>query len=175
MGIPDIGKVSSVVADPWLSNLFTFEIPNVPTGAQDEEKLVVQCQQTSLPGWTINQVEVALFGHTLEYAGNLTYTHDLSTTYVDNSKGEIRRIFEKWGAICRNGKTQLGDYKNKYSRTAKLTIYDTAGNAVMVYSIYGLWPSQLPDAPLDGSSSNAISHGIGFKLDWYEKTGGSTA
>lgn len=175
MGVPDIGKVSAVVADPWLSNLFTFEIPNVPTGAQDEEKLLVQCQSTVLPGWTINQVEVALFGHTLEYAGNLTYNHDMSTTYIDNSKGDIRRIMEKWGDKCRSGKTQLGSYKNEYSRTAKLTIYDTAGKAVLAYNIYGLWPSTLPDGNLDGTSATAISHAIGFKMDWYEKSGGTTA
>lgn len=174
MGVPDIGQIGAVIKDPMLSNLFTFEIPNIPTGTADEQYVLLQCQQVAKPGWTINNVEAQLFGHTLEYAGNKTFGHDLSATYVDNSKGTILRIFEKWGEICRGSKTQTGSYKNDYARDAKLTIFDTNNQAVLIYTIYGVWPSQLPDTQLDGTNATLISHGIGLKYDWYEKTGGST-
>lgn len=175
MGVPDLGQIASVIKDPMLSNLFTLEIPNIPTGTSDEQYVLLQCQQVAKPGWTINNVEAQLFGHTLEYAGNKTFGHDMSATYVDNSAGVILRIFERWGEICRGSKTQLGSYKNDYARDAKLTIFDTTGVAVLIYTIYGVWPNTLPDVSLDGSNSSIISHAIGFKYDWYDKTGGSSS
>lgn len=174
MAKPELGLVLSTIKDPMLSSQFTFEIPNVPTGSGDEQYLLVQCQQALKPGWTINNVEVQLFGHTVEYAGNKTFSHDMSVTYVENSRGTILRCFEKWGEICRASKTQLGAVSDDYKRDTKLTIFDTTGAAVLIYTIYGCWPNTLPDTQMDGTADNLISHQIGLKYDWYEKTGGSS-
>lgn len=172
---PELGLVASTVKDPMLSMDFQLEFPNVPTGTKDEQLLLIHCQQASKPGLTIENVEVQLFGHTLEFAGRLTYSHDLSVTLVENVRGEIQRILENWMEVVRFHKTQHGEFKSGYARDAKLTIFDNKGGTPLIYKIFNVWPSALPEVSFSGSESNIVTLGVTFKYDYYEKAGGYTS
>lgn len=172
MGKPQIGKIISTVKDPMVSDQFIIEFPGVPTGDSDSEPLMIHCQQVVKPGMTLNEVTVQLFGHTLLFAGNLSYSHDMSCTFVENVRGGIMRILERWQEVARNHRTQHGEFKAGYSRDARLTIFDNKGEAVLIYKIIGVWPSALPDVSFDGSNANLITHSVSFKYDYYECVGG---
>jgi hypothetical protein len=174
-GKPQLGKVISVIKDPMLSDQFTLEFPSVPTGDADSEPLMIHCQQATKPGLTLNEVQVQLFGHTLVYAGNLTYSHDMSTTFVENVRGGIMRIIENWAEKCRNHLTQHGGFYNDYARDGKLTIFDNAGAAALIYKIVGMWPNTVPETQFDGTNANLITHSVGFKYQYYECIGGQYA
>ena len=166
MAKPTLIQVSGAISDPMLSDNFSFEIPNVPKGAAGlSNALLFQCKSATKPGMTLENVEAALFGHTLEYAGRQTFGHDLSATYIENKTGQITKGLEDWSILCRNPDTQLGEYKNVYATNAYLKVYDQKGTEVMQYIIYGLWPSQIPDISFDGSSATLIEHQISFKYD----------
>jgi len=171
MGKPTLGQIAAAVLDPMLSDNFQLNFPSVPTGA-NSQPLLMQCRTASKPGWTINNVEVQLFGHTLEHAGNLTYGHDLTVEYVENRSAQISKILEDWGHMVRNPETQTGAYKSEYQRDGELTVFDQKGNTIRSYIIHGCWPSQLPDLPFDGQASNIISLSVTFKYDWWEVRGG---
>lgn len=169
---PTIGKIASVIKDPMVSDQFIMEFPDAPTSASDSEPLMIHCQQATKPGMTLNQVEVQLFGHTLEYAGNLTFSHDMQTQFVENVRGGIVQTVEAWMLLARNHRTQHGGFKNEYSRDGKLTIFDNKGAAVLIYRIVGIWPNTMPDTQMDGTAANLILHGVGWKYDYYEVIGG---
>lgn len=175
MGKPEIGRVKSVVKDPMLSDMFQLKFPEVPIGSDAEEPLLIHCQQATKPGITINNVELQLFGHTIEHAGNATFSHDMSIQFVENSRGQVQRILERWAEYVKSHKTQHGHYKDEYSRNGILEIFDQAGNLVLQYKINGMWPSQVPEVQFDGSNSSLITLGATFKYDDYEKVGGSSA
>lgn len=149
-----------------LSDNFILDIPNVPTGASSVP-LLMQCRTASKPGMTLNVVEVQVFGHTLEHASNITFSHDMQVEYVENRSVQIHTILEDWMILCRDPLTQHGAYKNEYSRDAFLRVFDQRGNRVKEYQIFGLWPSTVPETPFDGSASNLISVAIGYKYDYY--------
>ncbi len=165
---PSLGDIISSVPDPMLSDNFSLEIPNIPTGASSTP-LYMQCRTAAKPGITINAVEVQLFGHTTEHAGNLTYSHDMSVEYLDNRKAQIMTLIEDWCELCRSHETQHGSYKNEYARDAYLKIYDQKGLTVVTYQIVGLWPNTMPETQFDGQASNVIAHQIGFKYDYYKR------
>lgn len=174
-GKPQIGQIISVVKDPMLSDNFIMEFPNIPTGGQDEQPLMVSCQQAVKPGMTLNEVQVQLFGHTLTYPGNLTYSHDMSITFVENSRGGIMRIMEKWIERARSHLTQHGAVSADVWRDGHLSILDNTGNVVLKYKIVGMWPSGVPDVQFDGTNATAINHSVSFKYQYYELEGGSAA
>ena len=177
---PQLGKILSTIKDPMVSDHFTLEFPQVPNDGGASEPLLIQCQQATKPGVTVNEVAVALFGHSIVYAGNKTFNHDLNVTYVENVRGGIIRIFENWAELIRGTETQHGATKFDgegvgYATNAILTIFDNGGQAALIYTLYNIWPSSVPETSFDGSSSNLITHSIGFKFDHYQKTGGYTA
>jgi hypothetical protein len=169
---PQLGKVLSVIRDPMVSDHFTLEIPEMPTNQTDVEAVLVQCQSAAKPGITVDEVAVALFGHTIVYAGRKVFTHDLNVTYVENVRGTIHKGLEQWAQLIRGSQTQHGEFHEKYAVDGKLTIYDNKGDEVLVYLLHGLWPANIPEIPLDGTASNLITHQVGFKYNWYECIGG---
>lgn len=178
MAVPQLGRVMSVIKDPMVSDHFTLEIPMVPTGGGDAEPLMIHCQSTVKPGVTIDEVMVALFGHTFVYAGRKVFSHDLNVTFVENVRGTIMRTIEKWDEMIRGTTTQHGRFKNGtsgYAADGKLKIFDNPGDLVLEYTLFNMWPASLPEVALDGTASNLITHSVGFKYDYYERTGGYTS
>ena len=172
MAKPTIGDILSAVPDPMLSDNYTVTFPRIPVGF-DSRPLTLQCQSATKPGTTINAVEVQLFGHTAEYAGNNTTSHSLPITYVENDMGIIHATLEEWTEFCRSKRTQLGAKKKQYAVDAVFTIYDVSGAVAREYKLINTWPSVLPDTNFDGTGANLITVAAEFKFDYFIKTRGS--
>jgi hypothetical protein len=164
MGKPTFGEVSASIVDPMLSDNFMLIISNVP-GSPSSEALRLQCRSAVKPGSTYNAVEVQVFGHTLEYAGNVTFSHDMSIDYVENRQAQVTKILEAWGQIIRDNETQTGAFKKDYARDGSFLIYDQKGTVVREYKIEAMWPTTIPDLSFDGSSSALITLSVSFKYD----------
>ncbi len=86
-GKPTIDEIQSYLKDPLVSDNFLFTVPNPPPinmgGLDVTIPLKVLCQEATKPGMEIQQVDIQLFGHTLVYGGNLTYSHDFDITFVN--------------------------------------------------------------------------------------------
>jgi hypothetical protein len=174
MSKPEIGRVQSVIKDPMLTMDFMLEFPNIPTGSGDEEPLLIHCQQATKPGTTLEAVEVQVFGHTLEYAGRMTFSHDMSVNFYENARGTIQRILEKWSTIARDFRDQHGEFKEGYARDFKFSIFDAKRGTPLIYTIKNGWPTGVPEIQFSGNESNAVMLSVTFKYDWIEKSGGYT-
>ena len=167
MAKPTLGDIIAAVPDPMLSDNFVLDIPNLPI-AVSPLPLLMQCRTATKPGMTINAVEVQLFGHTVEHAGNLTYNHDMNVEYLENRKAEIQTILEGWAEYVRQHDTQHGAYKSEYARDGYLRIFDQRGVKVKEYRIVNMWPSVVPEVQFDGQASNIIALSATFKFDYYQ-------
>lgn len=165
MAKPTLDEVLKV-HDPMLSDNFEIIIANVPGGG-DAKALRIQCKTAVKPGSTLNEVLIELFGHAVVHAGALTYTHDLSLTYIEDSKGTITKALEGWQEIVRSKDTQSGEFKENYAVDAEFIIFDQKGEEAMKYDIINIWPNQIPDLNFDGAQgTQAIEIGANFKFDY---------
>jgi hypothetical protein len=169
---PTLGQIAASVLDPMLSDNFLLDIANIPGGG-DYTALRLQCTSAVKPGFTINAVEVQVFGHTLEFAGNKTFNHDMTIEYVENRSAQVTTTLENWGNLVRDTETQTGAYKTEYARNGYFTIFDQMGKAVREYEIFNMWPSVVPDLSFNGSSSSVITLSTTFKFDYYKLRGGA--
>ncbi len=163
---PSFGDVAASILDPMLSDNFFLNINDIPgIGQVFDNALRMQCQSATKPGTSINSVEVQVFGHTLEYAGGMTYGHDLSVEYVENRTGQITQTLEAWSEYIRSRDSQHGAFKKDYARDGTLKIYDQKGNTVLEYKIENMFVTSVPDLSFNGSSSSAITLSASFKYD----------
>lgn len=156
------------IADPMLSDNFELLIPIVPGNPGLSEPLRLQCKTATKPGMTIEQVTYDLFGHTVEFAGRLTFSHTMSVEYVENYQGTITRIMEIWIELARGHKSQHGGFKSAYATNASLYIYDQTGAISLKYNIFNIFPTEVPELSFDGSSATALSVSVTFSYDYYE-------
>ena len=162
---PTFGDVSASILDPMLSDNYMLNIADMPMPGGFPSALRLQCQSAAKPGVTVNSVEVQVFGHTLEFAGNLSYGHDMSVEYVENRSGQITNTLEAWAEFMRSREGQHGAFKKDYARDGIFSIYDNKGATVKSYRIENMWPSQVPDLSFNGSSSTLITLSVTFKYD----------
>lgn len=166
MAKPTLGQIANSILDPLLSDNYQLSFPNIPTG-DIATPLLMQCRTAAKPGVTLGSTEVQLFGHTLEFATNKTFSHDMSTEYVENRSMQIHSIIEKWCEFIRSTQGQTGAFKSDYARNAVLSVFDQQGNIVNDYVIVNCWPTGVPESPFDGSASNLISVAVSWKYDYY--------
>lgn len=168
MGKPALTDVLTI-ADPMLSDNFMLLFGTVPSilGTGNSHILQLSCKTATKPGMTVEQVTYDLFGHTVEFAGRLTYSHTMSVEYVENWQGSITRTLENWIEMSRGHLTQSGNFKAQYAVPATLTIYDQTGNISLQYQIYNMFPTEVPDLSFDGSSATALSLSANFSYDFY--------
>ena len=153
--------------DPLTSDLYEFVIGRIPGGGGDTNVLRIQCQQVSVPSKTIEPVNVDLHSNTVVFAGRMTFSHDMSITFVENRRMDVFKILNAWAEYCRNKQTQLGNYKADYSTTAELYVYDQIGQVVQTFRFYGLWINTLPEYQFDSSSANLITAAATFQYDYW--------
>lgn len=168
MAKPNLESILTI-ADPMLSDNFEFIFGTVP-GSNNTESLRLQCKTAVKPGSTLEQVTYDLFGHTVEFAGRLTYGHTMSVEYVENWQGTITRTLEKWQEFARAHGTQHGNFKAGYATNAELIIYNQVGDVSLKYKIFNVWPTEVPDLSFDGSAANALSVSATFSYDYFEIT-----
>ncbi len=164
---PSLERCATAIGDPLLSDNYQFHFPRIPIGNGDG--LLLHCKSATKPGMTINPVEAQLYGHTIEYAGNLTYGHDLAVSYIENSRMDNTVIMEDWSEYVKSHKSQHGAFKAQYAVPGYLTVFNIDGSVVREYVIYNCWPAQVPDTAFDGSSSSLLTLDMSFKYDWYER------
>lgn len=157
--------------DPAQSDHFELIIPN-PPGGGNAQALRVQCQQIALPGKSIEAVSQEVFGNQLQHAGRSTYSHDVSVTFIESRTLAIHKALRNWLEYCRRHDDQLGHYKNEYSRNVILNAFDQKGILIDEFTLYGFWPSQVPDVQFDGTASNIITIAATFQCDYWEPSGG---
>ena len=174
--------IREYLQDPMVSDHYALRIPSPPVkmnGIDVSRPLRVLVQELDHPGLTINEVEVQLFGHTLVYTGNITYSHDMTITYAAPSRGELTVLFMKWMNLCRGQKTQHGQYhrgqdgNSGYAADAYIDILDQMGFTVLSSKIVDIWPNTLPEFTMTGTGAELITHAVGFKYNEFEEVGGT--
>lgn len=164
-----MGKVTldeaHTILDPLLSDNFEFLIPKPPAG--DAERFRIHCKTCVKPGATIEEVLVEVFGHALNHGGRKTFSKSMSLTFVENRDLVITNGIQAWVDIIRGTDTQSGEFKDKYSTDAYLSIFNQKGELVKKVQIFGVWPKAVPELSFDNGAT-AVEASVDFSYDYYK-------
>lgn len=156
------------IPDPMLNDNFELTFTKIPGGG-DGRKMRLQCRSGVKPGMSVQEVEVELFGHKVKHVGRKTFSGSMSVGFIESYEGRIVEGLENWAEVCRGTDTQSGAFKKDYAVTATLTIFDQTGAEALVYEIYNVWPTEVPEYSFDGAGGSAIQADATFAYDWYKR------
>jgi hypothetical protein len=147
---------------------FALRFGNIPGFSGDSSPMTILCQTASIPGLTIEPVEVGLHGHTVRFRGRKTFSGTMSIGFVETASYEIQRRLRAWNEYCVGTNTSSsGGYKDQYAITAELEVYDVTQKIADRLSIFGVWPSDVPEVQLDGQSAQAMLINPSFTFDYF--------
>lgn len=155
------------VADPALAWNFSFTIPYMP-GSADTRNLVFKCQAATKPGMTLEVVDAALHGVNIPYASRKTYSHRMTVRFMEDTNWQTREQFRRWMDISRDWITNTGSFAATYKVTCDLVSYNDLPEVADITRIYGMWPTNMNDVQLDGSTGDIIFQEIEFAYDYWQ-------
>lgn len=153
--------------DPLLGFNFTMLIPNIPGGG-DSRAMALKCMQSVIPGQQLEAVLVALSGYEVKFAGRVVYSHTLPVVFLETRDMSTRDALKQWQDMARDVKNNTGNYKTAYATDVKLQLFDDTGSVVRTVNVYGVYPEDVSDVQLDGSSSAAVSVSATFSYDYWQ-------
>lgn len=154
--------------DPLQQYNWDVIIPIMP-GTSDSRTFTFKAQSTSIPGFMLEQVPIALHGVELRYAGRANYSHSWQVTLIETRDVGTRDMLRRWQKISRNWQTNTGSYKDVYSTTVELVLYDDIPLEVKSLKLVGCWPETVDDSAVDNSTSAAVTTGVTFSYDFIEE------
>jgi len=135
-------------------------------------------QAASMPGSTIQPIDVPYWGRKIKIAGDRTFD-DWAVTVMNDEDFKVRHALELWhnkiNSLRGNLNTTNSSAPNNYKSQATVSQYSKVGQIVRTYTFYGLFPTQIQPIDLNWDATNQIeTFGVNFSYDWYEITSPST-
>lgn len=138
-------------------------------------------QAASLPGSTINPIEVSYWGRKIKVAGDRTF-EDWQVTVINDEDFKVRHILETWHNRINSlvGNLQsTSSAPNTYKEDATVHQYSKSGKPtekIRTYNFVGLFPLQIGPIELSWEDNNRIeTFQVSFSYDYYTISGGPGA
>ena len=156
------------LGDPAQSWNFDFFLPIIP-GSSDTRDLTYRCMTSDLPGSQLEALDVALHGVQVPYAGRRMFTQTMSVTFLETVDWETSRKFVRWHEIARSWRMNSGSGSAVYWATGQMVLYNDSAEVARTIQINNIFPENVQEAQLDGSSSQAIQLSLTLRYtDWQE-------
>ena len=122
---------------------------------------LLYAETTSLPGRTITNIPVPFMGLVFNVPGTATYNNSgaFAITFRIPQGLSIRRKFEQWSRQIFNDIDSSGDYSIPSASVAnqmEIVLIDKKGEALRVYTFYGVYCVNIGDITLDITTAGEI-------------------
>lgn len=155
------------VGDPALAWNFSLALPYIP-GSSDTRDLIYKCQSSSKPGMTLEVVDAALHGVNIPYASRKQYSHRMTVRFLEDNGWKTRTKIARWMDIARDWVTNTGSFATTYKVTTDLITYNDLPEVTDVTRVFGLWPTEMADVQLDGSTGDIVFLEVTFVYDFWQ-------
>lgn len=170
MARSSLSDVEGSIVDPAQTWNFDLFFDKLPTGLSGSTRmLTVRCQATSLPGVSMEAIEVELHGVKLKYRGRRTYGGTFSVTFAENVDWTTYELFRNWHNLMLSWSKNTGSSSSVYKVPCTLTMYNDAGEESISYELRGVWPAEIADISLNGAESGYVQPEITFSFDYIQE------
>ena len=157
------------IPDILSPDAFYLAITQVPGSGGDLRNLALKCLNCSIAGFSTEKITVPIHSHQRNFRGRGIQPQTLSVTYYEDQTHDTWKIVKGWkefmvGTISGNSQ----DFLKGYSTSATLEIYDHTGNTIHTMTFYNVFPTDVGDIAIDGSSSSAMQIPVTFSYDYTE-------
>lgn len=161
-------------------NVAAFKAAGLPTGGYRPtlfevritghglgQPLSFMCQAAQVPAMTMGVIEVPYFGRKIKIAGDRTFS-EWTTTVMTEESFITRNALEEWSNALNDGPTNIRtEFNEMYKEEAQVYLYSKAGVPIRVYTLTGIWPSDVGAIELDwGTNDTVATYSVTWSFDY---------
>ena len=154
------------------ANQFKVEINNPANAGAPDINLrtaAFLCSATSLPGMSVEEIEVPFRGRTIRIAGDRDFADPWEVTFLNDTDFSIRNSMERWNNAINDLATGRG-VNNTLDYCADLTVsqLDRDDRVIKVYKFVNAWPQAIAAIDLSSASATEIeSFAVTFRYQHF--------
>jgi len=142
------------------ANQFKVEINNPNNAGNpgiDLRNAAFLCSATTLPGMSVEEIEVPFRGRTIRIAGDRDFADPWTATFLNDTDFRIRNGMERWQNAINDLASGRG-VNNTLDYCADLTVsqLDRDDKVIKVYKFVNAWPQAIAAIDLSSASATEI-------------------
>lgn len=129
-------------------------------------KIMLFCEQATLPGISFATAPVRSFGETKEVPYEKLYEGVTLSFYVDADL-TVKRLFDQWSNLIQDTKTRLYQYPSTYlTDTIDIFVYDTENNQRYKCTLHQAYPKAVSAIQLDYNNKDVMRLQVQFSYQY---------
>lgn len=165
----DIESFRSNFGDGARQNLFYF-LPTFPPdaieGDMGNEKSVYLVRNTSLPGVSLEEINVPWQGYDFYIGGKHTF-EALTVTFNCDREAKIRLNFENWVNKIHDPITNEYAPISTYMLPQRMQLLGLDGTPTLEYTLQYAWPQAVGAATVDYATSDIVQFDVTFRYIYH--------
>lgn len=150
---------------PFFPDRWEIIFPLIPGGTGDSSDFAARVRAGQLPGFDVESTERWFKGKRTKLITRVVEKGDITITFEEGIKLPIWKAFIAWKALEETRNPLL------YKTVVVINVEDSADSLQAQITLGGVYPSDLPDVPLDHATAELVNIDISFSYDWFELTG----
>ncbi len=157
------------------ASFFDVWIPAAPVlaGSLSSELIRMRCEAAELPGRSLTTQDVRIYGPVYRTVSQSVY-NELTLTFIETKKMEIRTFFETWMDLIYNSKTNTQSYPDTFVTDIYVQQYDVTNQSksdlqeVLKMTLHRAFPTSVN--PMTTAWSDDAFHRVQVTLvyEWYD-------
>jgi hypothetical protein len=157
-----------VLPDVLTNNHFSLSISDLPGGG-DAEAFRIRNMTAVLPKKSISVTQAVLHRHKVHFPNRQDFGESFTATFMEAADRKIMNGLKGWQATIINPQTGLPFPKALGVRNGAVEVYNSANLVAERRTFFNMWPSDIAEIALDGSTENApIVISVTFTYDAWE-------
>lgn len=154
-----------------MARQYTFVVLlNNPFGSLGTESTKYLVTASSLPGSTIEPIDIPWQGNLLPLATTHTYD-DWNITFRCDAQALVRKDFLNWHTGIHDSKTNVHGAPSAYMRDQEVWQLNTNGDPILKMKLVGAWPTQITEMTMDYTAKDVATFDVTFKMIRHEIIG----
>lgn len=150
--------------DPQTTFDWALWLPSIPGTSYSSLDFSMRCKTTNVPKESQEDFLVEAQGLQFQYPGRVIWDKKQQVTLFETRDGIVRSMLVQWRDYARNVFNNTGNYRNTYSVTAELDLYDAPGNITKRIALWYFYPLEIGEGTLD-QASGVVEYNCSFSYD----------
>lgn len=151
------------------TNRFTVEITPPAEGPDVSRRILLFCEQATLPGLSYMTASNTSYGEPREIPYNRQFEPITLQFHVDRDF-QVKKVFDAWMESIQNQVTKTFNYYNNYTTKMTIGIQDLQDKTTYMVNLYECYPKTVAPIALDAEAKDTMRLQVVFQYKYWESS-----
>jgi hypothetical protein len=151
------------------TNRFTVELSPPAESPDSSRRILLFCEQASLPGISFATTSNKSYGESREIAYDRLFEPITLQFHVDRHF-QVKKVFDKWMQVIQDPVSKSFNYYNNYTTKISIAVQDLQDMTCYQVNLFECYPKIVAPVSLDAESKDTMRLQVTFQYKYWESS-----